>query len=151
MPKLNHPYLDVPGKAIMNQIRMVNASPRLSDGAKVLLSQILLRSGQRGLIWHRNKALAEDIGKSIKTVQRHLTELREYGAVLEGHANGFRYLCPWPKLKEKFEIAVPGSNLSDTEGQACPPRPDRIVLGRAIENPSKDLKCLAVEAQVQRA
>ena len=97
--KAHHPDLKVNTKSILLRLRGINRDTALSMGARVLLSQITLRAGARGVIWYHNETLARDIGESPRQMGRYLSELQKNGRIIKRTKGPYRYLCPYPDLE----------------------------------------------------
>lgn len=77
------------GEAPFGQVaHVVGWDKDLSDGAFHTYYVLCCRSGKNGKTWITEKKLAQDRGKGLSTVQRHLKELREAGLV-ETQRRGF--------------------------------------------------------------
>lgn len=115
-----HPHLGVNPKTILPRVSRINADKGLSPGEKVLLSQITIRAGERGVIYHRNPALAKDVGLSMSQMKRYLRSLKKKNLVLETSRDRFRYLCPWPHLEAKLAGVIEKSEMTGAGSQNCP-------------------------------
>ena len=68
-----------PGYGFLGDFRY---DPRLTDGAKILLSEIILLSNTKGYCYMSNGKLAKLFNKSIRTIQSYIKELVECGYLL---------------------------------------------------------------------
>jgi len=146
-----HPHLEVNPKTILPRISNILADKKLSPGEKNLLIDVTLRAGARGVIWHGNRALADDIGSSERQMTRYLAKLKEKNRVLEVPREPFRYLCPWPELKAKLARETGTSDVTRVAGQKCP---SKVVISDQQSGPQKDANASefqAVEAARQHS
>ena len=65
-----------PGYGFMGPFRY---DPRLTDGAKILLAEIIVSSDEEGHCYLSNKELAKLFNKSIRTIQSYIEELKRFG------------------------------------------------------------------------
>jgi hypothetical protein len=69
----------------------------LSDGAKILYGRLAQWSSEKGIVYRSAPQLAEEIGKTTRSIERYLKELREVKLietfqVKAGGENNFRFL-----------------------------------------------------------
>lgn len=68
-----------PEYAILGEFRF---DPRLTDGSKILLAEIILLSNTKGYCYMSNSKLAKLFNKSVRTIQNYIEELVKFGYLL---------------------------------------------------------------------
>jgi DNA-binding transcriptional ArsR family regulator len=88
--------------------KALSKDPYLSGGAKllaVLLCDTYVNKNT-GLFWPKNETMAQDLSKSVRTVQRHLRELEDVGYIR---------MVKKPRKRRVYEICFSKDHKGDTE------------------------------------
>lgn len=116
--------------------------PELSPGAKLVYARLARFGGRDGSAYPSRETLAEAVGLPLRTVARHLAELKEARLVVAdrpglGRSNRYRFL--WHEWIEETRSEAPDvpdrpvreANMAHQTGQNGPSEvPDRPILVR---------------------
>jgi DNA-binding transcriptional ArsR family regulator len=88
--------------------KALNKSPELSGGAKLLATMVCdtYVNQTSGMFWPKNETMAACLGKSIRSVQRHLRELEEAGWI--------ERVRKW-RVRRAYRICFPKPDEGDSE------------------------------------
>lgn len=89
---LNLEIPDSTFRAVMDTLR----DPALEDAEARYLAYVLGRAGRAGVIWHKAKTLAHDLGKSKSSISRVEKRLKDKGRLRIIEHDGRTYRCPYP-------------------------------------------------------
>lgn len=124
-PKSNAPSVYIPCWLI--QV----SSNLLSHAAKILYGRLSQWSTEFGTVYRSSNQLAEEIGTTVRSIERHIKELKYVGLIgtfhpQAGGVNHFEfYDHPWMRESIKEQLTYKSSPLDPPSKMAVPP--DKVV------------------------